>query len=272
MRVQGVEIVFVLMRSCTYLARCQNLPKKLRYTLALFVVAVGPSALASAQAADSASALLARAFAYHDPSEEWGKHPLELSFEETRPNGVTRKTRIVIDLTDERFEWRSKRGEDLLAGTLTGDKCSVTFNGSTLVPERAVREHSLDCDRVRLYRDYYTYLWGLPMKLQDPGTRIDPLIDETVFAGQPVHSIRVTYDPSVGGDTWYFYFAPETASLVGYRFFHDEQANDGEYIVLEGEADVLGMRIPKSRTWYTNSGDTLLGTDTLVAAGPVELD
>jgi hypothetical protein len=50
---------------------------------------------------------------------------------------------------------------------------------------------------------------------------------------------------------------------VGYRFFHDEGKGDGEYIVLEGEIEGGGLRLPARRTWYTNAEDELLGTDVL---------
>lgn len=60
----------------------------------------------------------------------------------------------------------------------------------------------------------------------------------------------------------YFYLDP-TAALVGYRFFHDEAANDGEYIVPEGEVEGAGLRLSKSRAWSVERDDRYLGTDTL---------
>ena len=51
--------------------------------------------------------------------------------------------------------------------------------------------------------------------------------------------------------------------MIGYRFYHDESANDGEYILLEGETTDGTVRLPKSRTWYTHKDDRLLGTDVL---------
>ncbi len=208
--------------------------------------------------------LLARSIAYHDPGGRWGQTPLALGFEETRPDGSARHTSVVLDPVHQRFEWSSQRGEDLLQGSLNEGECTVTLNGSATFSAAQRDTYSLDCDRVTLYRDYYSYLWGLPMKLRDPGTRLDPEVRDTEFNRQQVKSIRVTYDQEVGSDTWYFYFDPESARLVGYRFFHDQAANDGEYIFLQGELKAEGLRLPMSRTWYTNAEDQLLGTDTLV--------
>ena len=53
----------------------------------------------------------------------------------------------------------------------------------------------------------------------------------------------------------------KTYALVGYRFYHDESKNDGEYIVLEGEASGAGLKLPKTRKWYRHEDDGFLGTD-----------
>ena len=68
----------------------------------------------------------------------------------------------------------------------------------------------------------------------------------------------------VGTDTWYFHFAPDTYRLVGYQFYHDEATGRGEYIFLADEREVLGMKIPVERRWFTNAEDRYLGTDVLV--------
>jgi len=56
----------------------------------------------------------------------------------------------------------------------------------------------------------------------------------------------------------------EKTFLIGYRFYHEEAKNDGEYITLEGEESVQGIKIPKNRHWYYNKDDKFLGADFLV--------
>ena len=235
----------------------------LRFMLCALTLLTGT--FATATVADSpAEALLDRSIAYHDPEGRWGDNAYELTFEESRPDGSSRQTTVLLAPLDERFEWRSLRGDDLLQGVLTGEECSLALNGSSEVSRAHREKHRLTCDRLLLYRNYYSYLWGLPMKLRDPGTRLDPETSAAVFNDRPVRAIRVTYDPDVGSDTWYFYFDPSTAALVGYRFFHDQTVNDGEYIVLEGEVSAGSLRLPKTRTWFTNAEDRLLGSDALI--------
>lgn len=113
-------------------------------------------------------------------------------------------------------------------------------------------------------RNYYTYLWGLPIKLTDSGTILGKQVEMSEFNSKKAYKLRVSYDPNVGSDVWYFYFDPKSYKLLGYRFYHDEAKNDGEYIYLEDEIKVAGMRLPKVRKWYTHQEDKFLGTDTLV--------
>ena len=81
----------------------------------------------------------------------------------------------------------------------------------------------------------------------------------------------MTYDPEVGTDTWYFYFDPSNYALVGYRFYHDESANDGEYIILD-RLEEGDMRLPKVRSWFRNNDDELLGTDKLMEMERISRD
>jgi len=123
----------------------------------------------------------------------------------------------------------------------------------------------LTADRAKRWRDYYTYLYGIPMKLKDEGTFIGEEVNKEYFNGQDVWSIRVSYAPEVGEDIWYFYFHLETYAMVGYRFYHNEDANDGEYIVLDEMEIRNSMRIPKNRYWYTNEGSRFLGADMMLS-------
>ena len=114
-----------------------------------------------------------------------------------------------------------------------------------------------------MYQNYYTYLYGLPMKLKDPGTIITDKIVRKKMKGKTYLVLKATYKKEVGKDTWYFYFNPKTYAMEIYQFFHDEAKNDGEYILLTGEETINEIKIPKNRAWYMNKDDKFLGTDIL---------
>ena len=123
--------------------------------------------------------------------------------------------------------------------------------------------HRLAPAQVLTKRNFHVYLWGLPMKLRDPGTRLDPAVKDTRFGGKPALQLRVTYDERVGRDTWYFYLDPKTHALLGHRFHHDESKGDGEYTVFSGEVSGAGLRLPQVRKWYRNQGGAHFITHTI---------
>ncbi len=227
----------------------------------------GEPPVESAAEQSEAEALLTRSIAYHDPAAEWEDFRGTLSLEEVRPDGSSRTAQVGLDVTSGGFEYRVDADGSEVVKRVTRDGCVATVDGGE-PDEAAIESHRLGCEAIERSRNYYLYLWGLPMKLRDPGTLIDPSVERTEFEGQAVDQIRVTYDADVGGDIWYFYFEPTSARMIGYRFYHDESVNDGEYITLEGEHVVSAMRIPARRRWFVNADDRFLGEDVLAGVGP----
>jgi hypothetical protein len=223
-----------------------------------------------AEGLPAADELLSQAIAYHDPEGRFLTSSHRFFFRESRPEAEARQSITLIDVPGERFEL-VQSGEAEVAGVLAPGRCEMTLDGRSELTAEEREKYPLSCERLVRTRNYYTFLWGLPMKLNDPGTRLGE-VEETIFQGQEVLGLRVSYSAEVGQDIWIVYFEPATSAMVGYRFYHDESKGDGEYIVLEGETEGDGLRLPKSRTWYTHQGDRLLGTDTLLAFEATDLE
>jgi len=179
------------------------------------------------------------------------------------PNNPNRDTEIKINLPDEYFYSKAIRDTITTEFILDKDTCEIVFNGKTNFSDEEIKTHKLTCKRANMYKNYYTYLYGLPMKLKDKGTIIHDKVERKMFKGKEYLVLKTTYDEAVGSDIWYFYFNPETYAMEIYQFFHDEAKNDGEYILLTEEETINGIKMPKNRAWYTNKDDKLLGTDSL---------
>lgn len=210
-----------------------------------------------------AQSLLEKSIQYHDPKGKWDTFKGSLQLTETRPNGADRQSILKLDNRNNYFYLDQNRDGYRVEKEIKQDVCSYKVNGSASISDSLVQKFRLTCPQLQRTRNYYVYLWGMPMKLRDPGTQIDPKVTTTTFQGKEVLSMKVTYDKTVGEDIWYFYFNLTNYALVGYRFYHDEAVNDGEYIPLVGEETINGIRFPKTRTWYVNKDDRLLGADIL---------
>ena len=172
---------------------------------------------------------------------------------------------IRIDLLNEYFNLYAIQDKTKYGYILDKEKCQINFNGN-IATEKEKTANNLSCERAKMYQNYYTYLYGLPMKLKDIGTIIHEKVALKKFKGKDYLVLKVTYKKEVGEDTWYFYFDPSTYAMKIYQFYHEEEKNDGEFILLSGLEIVNGIKMPKKRAWYYNKGEKYLGTDFLSVA------
>ena len=208
--------------------------------------------------------LVAASIKFHDPDNQWMKVKAEVSFSDSRPGEDDRSAKLYINNSNSTLcVMREQDGAKITRHT-ENNLCTYDVDGNLEPSAEEIEKYTLTEERSLMLRNYYLFLWGLPMKLNDPGTIIDPTIYEKDFDGRKTKAVRVTYDEEVGSDIWYFYFDPTTSEMIGYQFFHDEAINDGEYILISGIEVINGMKIPKNRAWYTNADSTLLGTDHLI--------
>ena len=194
--------------------------------------------------------ILASSIGYHDPEGNWEQFSGSFTIEVTSKDKPSFTREVIIDLSQEYFELIETRGD--ATKTYRIDKGVYAT------------EDSLTQARTLKLRNYHPYLYGLPMKPKDPGAQIDPKTERVIFHGRESIRMRVTYDPSVGSDTWYFYFNPENYALIAYQFYHNEAIGDGEYILLEEIETVEGIKMPKIRSWYYNNDGSYIGTDELL--------
>ncbi|MEQ8629010.1 DUF6503 family protein [Ekhidna sp.] len=191
----------------------------------------------------SAEQVLAKAVSYHDPQDNWSSLKVTLQFKETRPSGPDRSTIIELDNAESYMEI-NRNDEEVyevngeVAEVLKGDK---------------------DKARALVLRNYYLYLWGLPMKLYDKSTPKITLAEDEKVGDILCKVLRVGYEE----DTWYFYIDDFSGRMLQYKFYKDESVGKGELITLEDEIMVKGIKIPQKRSWYRLPEMEYLGTDIL---------
>ena len=209
------------------------------------------------------SQLLDKAIEYHDPNGHWPSFNHILNVTMTTPNAPDRVSKITINLPKRFFQVIATKDGTTTEYTIDKGDCRLALNGKTNLTDEELKANNLNCDRANRYKNYYTYLYGLPMKLKDPGTIVHEKVEQKTFKGKSYLTLKVTYDKAVGSDVWYFYFNPKTFAMEVYQFYHDEAKNDGEYILLSGIETINDIKMPKVRAWYTNKENKYLGTDTL---------
>ena len=208
------------------------------------------------------SQLLEKAIEYHDPNGNWETFSGTFNITMKTPTKSDRHSMIRVDLPNEYFNLFATQDKTSYGYILDKEKCQIYYN-SNIATEEEKTANKLSCERAKMYQNYYTYLYGLPMKLKDAGTIIHEKVALKKFKEKNYLVLKVSYEKEVGEDTWYFYFDPSTYAMEVYQFYHEEEKNDGEFILLSGIEIVNGIKMPKKRAWYYNKGEKYLGTDFL---------
>ena len=211
----------------------------------------------------SGNELLNKAIAYHDPSNNYDTFKNTLVITTQTPDGKERRSTMKIDATAQNFELKTARNDKEVVYQITNDSVQFTLDGKSTFTDEEAKAYNLTKARAIFMKNYYTYLYGLPMKLKDSGTIINPIVERKNFKGKEYLVLAVKYEEGVGKDAWFFYFDPKTYALKVYQFYHDQTKNDGEYILLSEEEELSGIKIPKVRAWYLNKDEKYLATDTL---------
>ena len=206
--------------------------------------------------------LLEKAIKYHDPNGNWENFKGTLWVTMETPKSPKRVSEIKIDLPNQLFSVKATSDKNTSEYIVNKDVIDIVFNGVKNPSEDVLKKNKLSKERAKMYQNYYTYLYGLPMKLNDPGTIIEEKTMKKTFKGKEYLVLKATYTKEVGKDTWYFYFNPKTYAMEVYQFFKDSPKS-GEYILLTGEETINGVKMPKNRAWYYNKNDGYLGTDIL---------
>lgn len=211
--------------------------------------------------------LLSKSIEFHDPSNSWSTFSGTLFITMETPGNSDRISEVTLNFPADYFKLVVRKDDTTTEEVIDKGSCSLVVNGKEIKKQAEDSTNKKEqCGPTEMMRNYYTYLYGLPMKLRDKGTILGPTVAKKTLKGKEYLVLKATYDEEVGKDIWYFYFNPDNYALEAYQFYHNEVENDGEYIVLKGIEEVDGIKIPKIRNWYTNNENRLLGTDFLTEA------
>jgi hypothetical protein len=209
--------------------------------------------------------LLQRTLEYHDPKGNWQEFKARLYLSSADTAGKEHTYEIEIDNTTGYFAHISRRdGKEIVKG-MAGGKAFYLLDGKQEISQEDREKYDLTPKSVNGVHTFYGYLYGLPMKLTDEGAIISEAIRDEELEGKSYRVLQVNYAEGVGKDNWFFYLDPDTYAMQAYRFNYGNPES-GEYILLEQEETVQGIKLPKVRKWYWNKSNAYIGTDTLLKA------
>lgn len=217
--------------------------------------------ISAQQLAPSATELLQKSIGYHDPKGNWNKLHQKFYFHAIEPKDSAIYEHMYLDNRYSFFGHTSKIEGNYVEKALADTVLYSRVNGDTSMTLDMRKKCRVMPRAIKMARNSYVFLYGLPMKLTDKGVILDPVVKRDTFNKKEYWVLKADFDKSVGKDTWFLYINPTTYAMEGYRFYHNRKPNDGEFIICEDLLKVQDMLIPRVRYWYSNSNGEFIATD-----------
>ncbi len=211
----------------------------------------------------SSELLLNRSIQYHDPQGNWSSFNDSLIISTESETGVIEEIQIHMNHIEGSFRFKKESNIGLFEGFILVDSSEYLLNNKTLKSSKVLQQLIKENETVDFLRDYYVYLWGLPMKLKDKeAVKSQKSLPDTLN-DVSVYRMRVTYPNQVGPNVWYFYYKKSNYALNAIQFFYNEDLMDGETIILTGEKNIGSIRFSKQRKWLKNRNRELISREVL---------
>ncbi len=206
--------------------------------------------------------ILEESIKYHDPKNEWRIFKGE--FLVTLSKGSTENiTYLEINNGSSTTLWSEVLlSKDTLTGGFIGDSCIVKHNGINLIPKGQMEDYLLDCKSIIERTNYWVYMFGLPMKLNDEALAFVGSPKKVILIGHEYWQLTATYDPGKS-EYWQFYFDVSSFAFKGARYFSSKLNGDSEYVVYQEEQKIGNLLIPTKHSWYLFNEKYFIGSEKL---------
>lgn len=191
----------------------------------------------------SAKEIIDKSIAFHDQHHQWKDLNAEFKFDSrfTIATFPIETLEISINIPTNEFQYvNSKRNINV---KYSNDTCfSPSCDGT--------------CKAYSWTKGFYPYIWGLPMKLTDPGYSPEKEWQESNFNNSKCYAVDMHYE----NENFTFYFDQVSYQLKGFKFIKNEDSSHGEIVKLNNLYTFEGIQFPAHRTWL-KLDSSLIGTN-----------
>lgn len=200
----------------------------------------------------SAEEIVEKSIQFHDPKNNWENFEGKLKFESRFHFNDSIPEILWLTFINGKNEFEYFNLDRAVHLKYNKDTCyKYSKNGSCIGYEWASR--------------FYPFMWGLPMKIKDPGVTPQSDFKSTSINGVEVWVVEVHYE----SENFWYYFNKHNYALVALKFIKNDSSKKGEIVLLKELKKVFSMNLPTFRT-YLNLDSSLIGTNQLLEFKPVE--
>lgn len=195
---------------------------------------------------NSATEVLDRSIMFHDPNNNWNSFNETINlksqsiFSDNQPENIT----LTFDVAQDRLCYLN-------------DQRHVGCCFIDTVTQEMFK--NVDCSGYTWTKDFYTYIWGLPMKLKDPNTKINTTFPIVTFNNTDCYELSTSYEK----EHWMYFINTKSFYLEGFKFITKSDSTKGEIVINNASEKIDNISFQKNRTWF-DLKMKLIGTDSLI--------
>ena len=224
-----------------------------------------------AQTSLSGQEVIDKSIEFHDPNKLWSKTILNLHIQEPRVYNPERFTKLYLDNSKNgKFELSRNRGKYLVTYTIDNNESFILVDGKKDIDSSLVREYNLIPSENIEYKEFYQFMYGLPMSLKNMVKDINTT-DISTFSGNKCYRVKVQLNKEVISKSWYLYISMENFELLGLELINIGDPEKNEQLIFDDTLENNGIKIPRIRHWYEGN-DTYLGSDIILKKLPTKVN
>lgn len=211
--------------------------------------------------------------AYYDPDGIWDKYSGELKQTSIRSGTITTQVISINNNTDVYTCVRNRDDGVFIKGVENG-KSYFTINGTAYnadeIPEKYQKyPYSLSEYYAQTYKEHHTFHFSVPLALKKAGAKPLEGVGKKYLFGRLCNSITFKEYPNRFEQGYYggqitLYFIPEENKIHAIHFDNGwGESKEGLIVLMDGEIEVGGIKIPASKITFFNGNMNFLIIDAL---------
>lgn len=215
-----------------------------------------------------AATVLEACFSYHDPNNEWPSWAGEYVVIEPRLRNAGRRSEVVLDPSAGVFEIERAYGADIIRRTFSSSGHQAYLNGQVVTDTALINQHRLTSERSEGHRQFYTLMLGMPVSLKGRYRLLSPMAIPMQWKGYEVCKVEMEVEDAPIATHWELFVDSKNYRLRAYRLLPEDGV--GEYLMLDQEMEVRGMKWPRVKHWYASENDEYLGSDLILSVSAID--
>lgn len=212
--------------------------------------------------------------AYYDPDGIWDKYSGELKQTSIRNGDITTQV-IAINNSNDFYTCIRNRDDGVFIKGVENGKSFFTINGKEYnadeIPEKYQKyPYSLSEYYAQTYKEHHTFHFSVPLALKKAGAKPLVGVGKKYLFGRLCKSITFKeypnrYEQGYYGGQITLYFIPEEENKIHAIHFDNGwgASKEGLIVLMDGEIEVGGIKIPASKITFFNGSMNFLIIDAL---------